>query len=195
VLGARAGASSTTSTWWSARRLPPRRCSASARCTRSSATSAGSLPAQRAPRFGGSVRALPRRVCTTWPRPPPADAVGEVGPGPGAIKYALGALAGAPPATATTGRIEIDKQTRGEAFDPAGGPWAAPITYSLARTPGGERQPCSLQPDPEPRSSTTAIRTCTCANVLERIAEHPIHRVGRTAPWRVTLEMPAQRCA
>jgi hypothetical protein len=31
--------------------------------------------------------------------------------------------------------------------------------------------------------------------VLERIGDHPIHRIGELLPWRVTLEIPAQHCA
>jgi transposase len=32
-------------------------------------------------------------------------------------------------------------------------------------------------------------------HVLERIGDHPIHRIGELLPWRVTLEIPAQHCA
>ena len=32
-------------------------------------------------------------------------------------------------------------------------------------------------------------------HVLERIADHQIHRIGDLLPWRVPLQIPAQRCA
>lgn len=109
----------------------------------------------------------------------------------GAIKYALVRW----PALTRyrdDGRIEIDNNSAERSIRPvvlgrrnylfagsdAGGERAAAI-YSLIGT--------ALLNDRDPY--------LYLRHVLERIADHPIHRVGELLPWRVTLEIPAQRCA
>ncbi|HVN46650.1 MAG TPA: IS66 family transposase [Steroidobacteraceae bacterium] len=109
----------------------------------------------------------------------------------GAIKYALVRW------TALTryrddGRIEIDNNSAERSIRPvvlgrrnylfagsdAGGARAACI-YSLVGT--------ALLNDRDPY--------LYLRHVLERIAEHPIHRIGELLPWRVTQETPVRRCA
>ena len=109
----------------------------------------------------------------------------------GAINYALNRW------TALTrycddGAIEIDNNAAERAIRPvvlgrrnylfagsdSGGERAA-VLYSLL----GTAQLNGLDPEPYLR------------HVLERIAEHPINRLAELLPWRVTLEIPAQRCA
>jgi transposase len=109
----------------------------------------------------------------------------------GAIKYALVRW----PALTRyrdDGRIEIDNNSAERSIRPvvlgrrnylfagsdAGGERAARI-YSLIGT--------ALLNDRDPY--------LYLRHVLERIAEHPIHRIGELLPWRVVLETPAQHCA
>ena len=90
------------------------------------------------------------------------------------------------------GRIEIDNNSAERSIRPV---VLGRRNYLFAGSDaGGERAACiysligtALLNDRDPY--------LYLRHVLERIADHPIHRVGELLPWRVTLEMPAQRCA
>jgi transposase len=109
----------------------------------------------------------------------------------GAIKYALVRW----PALTRyrdDGRIEIDNNSAERSIRPV---VLGRRNYLFAGSDaGGERAACiysligtALLNDRDPY--------LYLRHVLERIAEHPIHRVGELLPWRVTLEIRAQRCA
>jgi transposase len=90
------------------------------------------------------------------------------------------------------GRIEIDNNSAERSIRPV---VLGRRNYLFAGSDaGGERAACiysligtALLNDRDPY--------LYLRHVLERIADHPIHRIGELLPWRVTLEMPAQRCA
>jgi transposase len=109
----------------------------------------------------------------------------------GAIKYALVRW----PALTRyrdDGRIEIDNNSAERSIRPV---VLGRRNYLFAGSDaGGERAACiysligtALLNDRDPY--------LYLRHVLERIADHPIHRIGELLPWRVTLEIPAQRCA
>jgi transposase len=109
----------------------------------------------------------------------------------GAIKYALVRW----PALTRyrdDGRIEIDNNSAERSIRPV---VLGRRNYLFAGSDaGGERAACiysligtALLNDRDPY--------LYLRHVLERIADHPIHRIGELLPWRVTLEFPAQRCA
>ena len=90
------------------------------------------------------------------------------------------------------GRIEIDNNSAERSIRPV---VLGRRNYLFAGSDaGGERAACiysligtALLNDRDPY--------LYLRHVLERIADHPIHRIGELLPWRVTLEIPAQRCA
>jgi hypothetical protein len=109
----------------------------------------------------------------------------------GAIKYALVRW----PALTRyrdDGRIEIDNNSAERSIRPV---VLGRRNYLFAGSDaGGERAACiysligsALLNDHDPY--------LYLRQVLERIAEHPIQRIGELLPWRVTLETPARRCA
>jgi len=109
----------------------------------------------------------------------------------GAIKYALVRW----PALTRyrdDGRIEIDNNSAQRSIRPV---VLGRRNYLFAGSDaGGERAACiysligtALLNDRDPY--------LYLRHVLERIADHPIHRISELLPWRVTLEIPAQRCA
>jgi transposase len=109
----------------------------------------------------------------------------------GAIKYALVRW----PALTRyrdDGRIEIDNNSAERSIRPV---VLGRRNYLFAGSDaGGERAACiysligtALLNDRDPY--------LYLRYVLERIAQHPIHRIGELLPWRVTLETPARRCA
>ncbi len=108
-----------------------------------------------------------------------------------AIKYALVRW------TALTryrddGRIEIDNNSAERSIRPL---VLGRRNYLFAGSDaGGERAACiysligtALLNDMDPY--------LYLRQVLQRIAEHPINRIDELLPWRVTLDMPARRCA
>jgi transposase-like protein len=109
----------------------------------------------------------------------------------GAIKYALVRW------TALTryrddGRIEIDNNSAERSIRPVA---LGRRNYLFAGSDaGGERAACiySLIGSALLNGHDPYLYL---RHVLERIAEHPINRIDELLPWRVTLEMPARRCA
>ena len=109
----------------------------------------------------------------------------------GAIKYALVRWS-ALTRYRDDGRIEIDNNSAERSIRPV---VLGRRNYLFAGSDaGGERAACiysligtALLNDRDPY--------LYLRHVLERIADHPIHRIGELLPWRVTLEIPAQRCA
>lgn len=149
----------------------------------------GSLPALRArvrqARAGPLLEALHAWLTTTLQT---VSAKSELA---GAIRYALVRW----PALTRyrdDGRIEIDNNSAERSIRPV---VLGRRNYLFAGSDaGGERAACiysligtALLNERDPY--------LYLRHVLERIAEHPIHRVGELLPWRVALEMPAQRCA
>ena len=90
------------------------------------------------------------------------------------------------------GRIEIDNNSAERSIRPV---VLGRRNYLFAGSDaGGERAACiysligtALLNDRDPY--------LYLRHVLERIAEHPIQRIGELLPWRVTLETPVRRCA